>query len=704
MDHSKKQGILVVIIAHNEFNCVKINLKILMNELKEIDSEVLVIDNCSKDGLKEWLVEQKNISYIVSDEVESYGKILSIVRQEFGEKRDVLLLRANYFFTPGSVLAMKAVLDNMRDVAAVGPISNGMPGEQRCSQVDTYEQAQHICRNILDEVIVRSVYLDEDVVMMKGNTFAFIDTGDEIPGIVMRTYRRKVLEQGYSFAVVKNAVCFAVCGTNNELYCRFHPKLYQQEQLRQLLYLFGDITYQGVHLYKYLEPEILEGLNKNNNFAVMDENKRCQGWNNDIVHTCTEEETNIVSDTLEKLPQKDVLFVSLGIRKFYQGKFLHTVLERYISSLSENQYMDLEYIAVFDESGINIPTKNRFCILDTAIPKLYGISQVNKQELFEFIWSRFICPLEMVMGVHFDENELRKYLTKASYILKQRSAFMEFYRRVLNKVKPKVVVYSHGQDMRLTFLREAAMECGIPTLEIAHGVKIRGTYHKQLVYADDLAVYSEIEAEQSRLSGNDRVLAIGKPGVYDETEAIDKSRLRIVIAFISSLEVEIFEYAKKLAEKLDKQKYLVVYKYHSGEIWSEQERKEIESMQNFMFADDRQDMKNILNTSDIVVGIRSTGILEALVYPMIKVIVVKDKAVFYNPDDFNKVFQEEDRNGEIVLVDDEEQLYREVLSYKRDTVYRSIPNQFWIADAEERFRALINQYILDSRIYVTRCP
>lgn len=116
-----------------------------------------------------------------------------------------------------------------------------------------------------------------------------------------------------------------------------------------------------------------------------------------------------------------------------------------------------------------------------------------------------------------------------------------------------------------------------------------------------------------------------------------------------------------------------------------------------MFADDRQDMKNILNTSDIVVGIRSTGILEALVYPMIKVIVVKDKAVFYNPDDFNKVFQEEDRNGEIVLVDDEEQLYREVLSYKRDTVYRSIPNQFWIADAEERFRALINQYITDNK-------
>ena len=66
----------------------------------------------------------------------------------------------------------------------------------------------------------------------------------------------------------------------------------------------------------------------------MDENKRCQGWNNDIVHTCTEEETNIVSDTLEKLPQKDVLFVSLGIRKFYQGKFLHTVLERYISKIA----------------------------------------------------------------------------------------------------------------------------------------------------------------------------------------------------------------------------------------------------------------------------------------------------------------------------------------------------------------------------------
>lgn len=704
MDRSIKQGILAVIVAHNEFNCVKMNIKILMNELKDIDSEILVIDNCSNDGLKEWLVEQKNISYIIADEIECYGKILSVVRQEFGEKRDLLLLRANYFFTSGSVLAMKAVLDHMQDVAAVGPVSNGMAGEQRCIQADTYEQAQSISRSMLEEKIIRAAYLNADVVMMKGNTFAFIDEADEIPGIVMRKYRRKALEKGYSFAVVKNAVCFSAYGTNDEPYCRFRPKLYQQEQLQQLLYLFGDITYQGVHLYKYLESEILEGLNKNNNFAVTDINKRAQAWLDDTVDVCTAVEANIVSDTLEQLPQKDVLIVSIAIRKFYQGEFSHIVLEKYMSSLNEDQYMDLEYVAELDESGIRIPTKNRYCVLETAIPKIYGIVQVNMQELCEFIWSHFIYPLEMVMNVQFGENELRSYLFKASIVLKQRHGFMEFYRSVLKKVKPKVIVYSHGQDRRMAFLRETAMECGIPTLEIAHGVKIRGAYHKHLVYADDLAVYSDIEAEQSRLSGNDRVLAIGKPGVYDETAGIDKSRLRIVIAFISSLEVEIFEYAKNLAEKLDKQKYLVVYKCHSGEIWSKQERQKIESMRNFMFADDYQDMKNILNTSDIVVGIRSTGILEALVYPMIKVIVVKDKAVFHNPDDFNKVFQEEDYNGELVMVDDEEQLYKEVISYKRDTIYRNIPNQFWIPDAEERFTRLINNYIsgnikMDKEIY-----
>lgn len=697
MNQSITQSILVVIVAHNECNCVKINLKILMNELKDIDYEIVVIDNCSDDGLKEWLTGKKNISSIITDEVESYGKILSVVKQEFGENRDVLLLRANYFFTPGSILAMKVALDSMRDIAAVGPVSNGMPGEQRCSQADTYEQAQSTRRNMLNEEIVKSAYLDADVVMMKGNTFTFIDEKDEIPGSVMRAYRRKALKQGYLFAVVKNAVCFSVCATKDEPYRRFQPDLYQQEQLQQLLYLFGDITYQGVHLYKFLESEILEGLNKDNNVAVMDENKRFQAWNNDTVYLCTEEEANIANDTLEKLPQKDVLFVSLLLRKFYKGKLSHIVLEKYMSGLPEDQYIDLEYVVDYNERGVNIPTKNRYCILNMAIPKLYGISQVNLQELFEFICSRFIDPLEMVMNVHFDESDLRKYLFKASYVLQMRNGFMEFYRSVFKKVKPKVVVYSHGQDILLTFLREAAMECGIPTLEIAHGVKIRGAYHKQLVYADDLAVYSEIEAEQSRLSGNDRVIAIGKPGVYDETAAIDKSKLRIVIAFISSLEVEIFDYAKNLAAKLDKQKYLVVYKYHSGEIWTEQERKEIESMQNFMFADDCQDMKNILNTSDIVVGIKSTGILEALVYPMIKVVVVKDKAVFHNPDDFNKVFQEENRNGELVLVDDEEQLYKEVLSYQRDTVYRSVPNQFWIADAEERFRKLIQSYIVGEK-------
>ena len=78
-----KDGVLAVITAHNEMQYVKLNVQILRGELQGADSEIVVVDNCSDDGLQQWLMTQKNISYIVCDDkLEGYGEILKVWQWE----------------------------------------------------------------------------------------------------------------------------------------------------------------------------------------------------------------------------------------------------------------------------------------------------------------------------------------------------------------------------------------------------------------------------------------------------------------------------------------------------------------------------------------------------------------------------------------------------------------------------------------------
>ena len=167
-----------------------------------------------------------------------------------------------------------------------------------------------------------------------------------------------------------------------------------------------------------------------------------------------------------------------------------------------------------------------------------------------------------------------------------------------------------------------------------------------------------------------------------------------MISFISSLENEIFDYAKNLAKRLDKEKYLIVYKAHSAELWKDEEMQQVEEeLGNFKFMSGVLDIRDIVNLSDIVVGIRSSGIFDALPNYMVKIVTVRDKAENYSELKLTDTLQEVVDNGDIIMVEDEEQLYQEILNYQRGIRYRNPVNSFWPSDAGERFRKLVESYL-----------
>lgn len=687
------RGLLVVLIAHNELAYVKLNVKILAQELKNTGGEIVVVDNYSDDGLREWLEGQNLASYMIADEeLEGYGKVLAIVNEQFADGRDLLLVRANYFLTPGSIAHMQAVLHDSEDIAAVGPVGNTLPGEQKCFSGNTYEEAMAFADSRQAET-ARTAYLDMDVMMVKGSTRGSLDVEAPVPQAALRGYMRRVLRQGLRFAVVKKAVCFAVGSTKDEPYRALAPELYRKEKLHHLLYSFGDVEYQGVYLYKYLEPGILIYLNdlgkeqKNNVFS--------EPWPADEVFLSTEEEADRTRGILENLPQKDVLFVTLPLRRSYGGKLVHTAIETFISSLDEEKYVDIEWYTVANEDFWNAaPTRHMHPIVKPTVPRMYGVPDTDMGEIVQCVCGRFISPLEQLLGVSFAQDFVQGLCLKASYVLKERHSYIQFYREVIDRVKPKVIIYSHGQDMSLTYLRDLTLELGIPTLEVAHGVGRVNTYHKNLVYADYHLVYSDIVAAKSLEQGNDKVIGIGKPGVYECVKQMDNPYPLIVISFISSTEKEIFPYARNLAARLDKQKYLIIYKAHTAEINEDNKLQQIaEELGNMQIVGGELDIREVAELSDIVVGIRSSAIFDVLPYPMLKVIAIRDKLENVSEARPNEIIEAVAAAGELVLAEDEEQLYEEVVSYKRGMRYRQDVNTFWPSDAGERFRALVDSYL-----------
>lgn len=686
-------GLLVVLIAHNEFAYVKLNIEILAQELKKVGGEIVVVDNYSQDGLREWLEGQNIVSYMIADEhLEGYGQILAVVNEQFTDDRDILLVRANYFLMPGSIAYMQSALYESEDIAAVGPVGNTLPGEQKCYSGNTYEEAASFADGQPAET-TRTAYLDMDVMMLKGSTRGSLDVEAPIPQAVMRGYMRRVLGQGLRFAVVKKAVCFAVGNTKDEPYRALDPDLYRREKLHQLLYSFGDVEYRGVHLYKYLESSILVYLNERKN--EQKKNVFSEPWPADVVFLSTEEEADKTREVLANLPQKDILFVTLPLRRAYDGKFVHTAIETFISSLEEEKYVDLEWYTSANEDFWNMaPTKHMYPLLKTTVPRMYGVPDTNMEEIVNCVWGQFVSPLEQLLEIRFEQEFVQGLCLKASYVLKERHSYMQFYRDVIERVKPKVIIYSHGQDMSLTYLRDLTLELGVPTLEIAHGVGRVNTYHKQLVYADYHLVYSDIVAAKSLEQGNDRVIGIGKPGVYECVKQSERPYPLMVISFISSTEKEIFSYARNLAARLDKRKFLVIYKAHTAEINDDDKLQQIaEELGNMQIVGGELDIREIAALSDIVVGIRSSAIFDVLPFPMLKVIAVRDKIENVSEARPNEIIEAVAAAGEIVLAEDEEQLYEEVVSYKRGMRFRQDINTFWPDDARERFRALVERYL-----------
>lgn len=463
------------------------------------------------------------------------------------------------------------------------------------------------------------------------------------------------------------------------------------KKMQKIIDLISQKSYEGVYLWKYIEYEITSGIIFE--YQNMEKNIALAGGV-DYIPEASAEQIKDIENLLQSLKKKEILFGMIPLRRLYNGKLEHTAMDAYIECIDCSKYVVLEpdYGGQGDEM---VCTKNRVRFQTLGVIGKYGQDQVDEQRLLQFIITEYIYPIEKMFNVKFPKQILLKCIFKLERILKERRAMVSFWENVIEHVEPKVICYTHGPDPILCFLREAAQNKEIPTLEIEHGGIIRNLiYPSSLAYSDYYLTQSDLLTKPMIEKGLQNVYTIGKPGVYGNANQKINSKGPIVVSVISSLEKDLLLKALDLAGKLDKQNYLVVYKLHSAERWHDKEMEEVtKNYENWQFLDGNVDVRDLYAITDIVIGVRSSGILDALPYNKIKILTVEDKnEKELIVGDFS-FFRELDKLGDIVMVKDEDQLYQEVVSFKRGKSYRKEINHYWPSDGEERFKKIIESFI-----------
>lgn len=130
----------IIILTYNHFEHTHRCVDSVRNYTAGANYEVIVVDNNSTDGTKDWLKEQKDIQYILNPW--NYGRARSINQGiRMAEGKSILLMSSGAFVTPNWLDNLASCLYSSSFIGAVGPLSN---------EDSSYHNMNSTCGNIQD--------------------------------------------------------------------------------------------------------------------------------------------------------------------------------------------------------------------------------------------------------------------------------------------------------------------------------------------------------------------------------------------------------------------------------------------------------------------------------------------------------------------------------------------------------------------------
>lgn len=317
----------------------------------------------------------------------------------------------------------------------------------------------------------------------------------------------------------------------------------------------------------------------------------------------------------------------------------------------------------------------------------------------EELEARLFHIFEAEFAVAFTDQEKEILCTNINYYVMYRDELLENYKKLLYYIRPKVVLYAESFTGEKVVLTEALKEIKIPCIEILHGYMTDNTVEYNYLETginnalpDYIFTYSQVQKDIIRWGiPKDHVRVVGHPWLEKRKRELlqcnfDKNKSKKVVTFISNANLSIIKYLTFVADLLDPDKYELKLKLHPTEI--QENYQDLPDSIEIIYGNraDVQDIHYYLAKSDIVVGIASTALYEAAIYP-VEIFVLQESEF-----EIMNLMLESER---ATLVNSPEQLYEFVISESRQKSSESM--NFFATNAIDHINKQINMIIEETK-------
>ena len=136
-------GTSIIILTYNNLEKTKLCLESIRKYTKEEVYEIIVVDNHSTDGTKEWLKVQNDIKVIYNDTNLGFPIGCNQGIEIANHNYDILLLNNDTIVTSNWLTNLRKCLYHSNSIGAVGPISNCNDNLQGCNFIyNDYQDMQ----------------------------------------------------------------------------------------------------------------------------------------------------------------------------------------------------------------------------------------------------------------------------------------------------------------------------------------------------------------------------------------------------------------------------------------------------------------------------------------------------------------------------------------------------------------------------------
>lgn len=120
----------IIILTYNNINYNRICIESIRKYTTTGTYEIIIVDNNSTDGTREWLKQQNDIKLILNDENVGFPRGCNIGIEAAEKDNDILLLNNDTKVSPRWLDNLKICLYSDESIGAVGPITNNCSNYQ----------------------------------------------------------------------------------------------------------------------------------------------------------------------------------------------------------------------------------------------------------------------------------------------------------------------------------------------------------------------------------------------------------------------------------------------------------------------------------------------------------------------------------------------------------------------------------------------